>query len=642
MATFDDIAPFDETFVEGDFAHSPFLTPRSRHLGKNLPLKSSLAASLTLLGAFTLSFFPHLSALSSLLLLFTYFFAGVPPLISTLEDLLTWEINIDMLMVIAAFASLFIGSGMEGGLLLVLFAFSGALEISVQSKAKGALNALKKLAPTIIHVIQEDGTLKERALQDISVGTLIFVKAGEVVPLDGTIIEGSSFVSLTHLTGESIPLSKKVGESVPAGARNCDGALTIEVTHTSNSSTLAQIIQLIMRAQNSKPALQTAFDKLGKWYALAIITIALSIAFLIPTGSLYRALTFLIAASPCALILALPIAYFSALNACARRGILLKGGAIFDGLAKCSAIALDKTGTLTQGDLHCCAVEGSDETQAIAAACALEQGAVHPLARALVTLAQEKSISPLSIENFRSHAGFGLEAEFEGKRILIGNEALVLPKLSPEKSEELSQKIAQIKKRGELYCILLMGEEYTLFRFQEILREGVKEMVSALQHKEHVRPLMLTGDHHDNAQKIAKACGIQTFFAELRPEDKLEHIATIAAKEEIAMVGDGINDSPALARATVGISMGKVGSQTAIDTSDVIFLQDNLEQLPWLFAKARKTKHIVHENILLAFAAIVAASLPALLGWIPLWLTVILHEGGTVLVGLNALRLLKR
>lgn len=643
---------FDEFFESGrEESISPFLTPTSRSWGKNLPLKSSFVAAFCLVFSYTSSFFFPQSSLSQLFLLLTYFFAGIPALISAIEDILNFEINIDVLMTLAAFLSILIGSEREGALLLVLFSFSGSLEDMVGSKAKGAISSLKQLSPSKAWIVQADGSLMERSVKDISIGTHIHVKAGQMVPLDGKIIEGSSFLNLAHLTGETHPITRKEGDHVPAGGRNMEGAFTFEVTHTSSDSTLARIIQLIIQAQESKPKLQRWLDKMSQRYAATIIllagTLALSLPFIfsIPflgkEGSIYRSLAFLIAASPCALILAIPIAYLSAVSSCAKQGILLKGGMILDELAACKTLALDKTGTLTTGELHCLGIETfeGNKEEMLSIACALERSALHPIAQSITRYGDQLGIKPAPIAHFSSIAGYGLKGEFKGQEVVIGSPEWVLPHLEPTLISKLNEQIHDAKKRGEGLTILKAGTAAALFRFTDTLRPNIRQTLQTLQQKEGLRLVLLSGDHQESVAAVAQEIGITEFFADLRPEDKLSFIAK---ETHLAMVGDGINDAPALTRASVGISMGKLGSRTAIDASDIVLLQDNIELLGWLFSKAKKTGQIVRQNLVIAVLAIGCATLPALLGWVPLWLAVILHEGGTVVVGLNALRLLKR
>lgn len=648
---------FDEFFEMG-FAEttSPFLTVPSRVWGKNLHLKAAIFSAVLLLIAFVLFFIPQMVPISYLLLVGVYFFAGVPSLINSLEDLSQWEINIDVLMTLAAFLSILIGSPIEGALLLVLFSLSGAMEDAVSEKAKGSISALYKLIPSKALIIKEDGEVYERGVKDIEVGVKILVKPGEVIPLDGIIIEGVSSLNLVHLTGESQPQTKKEGDPVPAGARNLDGALILNVTHTSGDSTIAKIIQLVTEAQEARPPWQRWFDKMSKRYATIIILLTGLFAITLPwifnipylgvEGSFYRSIAFLIAASPCALIIATPIAYLSSVGSCARKGILLKGGITLDALAGCTAIAFDKTGTLTEGVFTCTEVLNLNSTEnlsrAIATAGALEKYSTHPIAKAIVNYVNQQKSFPVKLSEFKSISGYGVEGIIDNSTpAYLGNLEFILPKLSIKDSEDLKTLHESIRISGDSLAILLLGKEVYIFRCVDSLRPDIKKAIQQLHNEHKMQVLMLTGDHKESAEKIARELGIDHFYSELKPEDKLQIINALAQDMGIAMVGDGINDAPALARATVGISMGKLGSGAAVQASDVVLLQDNIELLPWLITKAHKTKRIVRENLFLAFSVILFATTPALLGWVPLWAAVVLHEGGTLLVGLNALRLLK-
>lgn len=646
---------FDEFFASGqEETISPFLIPSSRKWGKNLNLRLALTAACFLLAAFISAFFSQ--HLAHLFLIVVYFLAGTPALIGALEDIRNLEINIDVLMVLAALLSVTIGSGMEGGLLLVLFELSAAMEGVVEHKTKSALIHLSRLSPTKALVLDEKGDVHERALQEIRPGMRILIKAGEVVPIDGTVIAGSSFVNLVHLTGESVPLPKSTGDTIPAGARTIDGTLTVAVTRTSADSTLSHIIHLITQAHGAKPRMQRLLDHFGKRYATTIILLSLLFALLLPLffsfpylgteGSVYRALTFLIAASPCALIISTPTAYLSALSACSKKGILLKGGVLFDALTNCHQVAFDKTGTLTTGKLLLEKIiplipsPHMDETQALTLAAALERHAVHPIAEGLVQSARKKNLPHIALTHFKSIPGHGLEGVAEEMPLYIGNLDFIKKHLPPPLQENLPEILSLLEKEGGMHTLLLAGDALYAFTFRDELRAGVPAMLTTLK-KEHLNVVMLTGDRAVNAQPLATQAGIETIYAELKPEDKLKKVSQLSKESGLAMVGEGINDAPALARATVGISLGKIGSRAAIDASDIVFLHDEITLLPFLFKKAKQTLSIVRQNLTLAVSIILFASLSALFGLVPLFAAVILHEGGTILVGLNSLRLLK-
>lgn len=635
---------FDEFFASNrEETVSPFLTPGSRKWGKNLSLRSALFAGLLLACSFVFSFYS--SPASLFFLTAVYFLAGTPALINSLHDLSNFEINIDVLMTLAAFLSVIIGSELEGALLLVLFELSASMENMVSQKTRSSILSLHKLSPRVACVIGEDGVIYEKAIGEIAIGTRILIKAGEIVPLDGLVLEGRSYVNLVHLTGESQPMAKTLGDDVPAGAGNLDGTLTIRVTRTSADSTVSRIIRLITAAQDAKPKVEQFLDRFGKYYASTIILLSLCFAialpvfwnlpYLGPEGGIYRALAFLIAASPCALILATPTAYLSAISSCARRGILPKGGITLDAVATCTTIALDKTGTLTTGKLTCTGIQHLsgpplDSNLAIAIAASLERHAVHPIAEALTDYAKSKNIQTLPVENFRSIAGYGLEGTVASHPAIIGQREFI---------QEKSQ--GSLPPADKMATYLYVQGSLFAFHFTDTLRAEAQQVVAELK-KQNLRVVMLTGDHASSAKTVAQELKIDEVFADLRPEDKLVKVTELVQQSPLMMVGDGINDAPALARATVGISMGKIGSATAVDASDIIFINDDISLLDWLYKKARKTQRILRENIALALGVILFATTPALLGWVPLWVAVILHEGGTVLVGLNSLRLLKK
>lgn len=619
---------FDEFFSSGlEDTISPFLTPSSRKWGKNLHLRSALLSAFFLILAFIFSFtYPPLSYL---FLSFVYFFSGVPAIIASLNDLKNLEINIDVLMTLAAFLALAIDSGLEGALLLVLFELSHGMEHTVSDKAKSALHNLNHIAPKFAHMLDADGVQYEKSVREIQIGERVLIKHGEVIPLDGIVIEGTSSVNLVHLTGETLPVTKTVSDTVPAGAKNLESALVIEVNRTSSDSTLSRIIKLIHDAQSAKPKLQRWLDEFGKHYATAIIAFSCLFAIALPLffpmsyfgneGSLYRALAFLIAASPCALIIATPTAYLSAISASARKGILLKGGVTLDALASCSIVAFDKTGTLTTGELVCTSSDCPDEILSIAYG--LERQVTHPIATAICKLAEQKGLKPAKITDFKVIPGSGVEGLVHAERVAIG---------SPNWLK------VDAKKEGVL-AAMIVGEKSYLFRFADQVRKEMPNLLKTLP----LRPVMLTGDHAQSAKTVAEALGIEEYYANLKPEDKLDKVAQLSERGGLAMVGDGINDAPALARATVGISMGRIGSATAVDASDVVLLNDDIHLLSWLYKKSKKTGRIVKQNLTLALGVILIATTPAILGFVPLWMAVLLHEGGTVLVGLNSLRLLK-
>lgn len=622
---------------------------------------------------------------------------GVPAILDAAVDIAGLKVNIHVLMALAAFASLLMGNALEGGLLLAMFSFSHIAEEYFTERALGDVKALKESNPESALVLETSGASSfpstssmaytEVPVQKVMVGSYILVRAGEAVPVDGEVWQGRSTVTVEHLTGEAEPIEKKVGDSVPGGARNLDGMLIIKGTKTWEDSTLARIMKLTEEAQQNRPKLQRWLDEFGERYSQAVIAMSLSVALLGPLvfkwpligssvsrGSIYRALGFMVAASPCALAAA-PLAYATAVSSCASKGILLKGGQALDALASCDTIAFDKTGTLTTGDLICKAIEPiyghvsriweepklerccnpNCETEALAVAAAMEQGASHPIARAVADHIEGKVLPTLAIENFESFPGRGLEATISGlksqhggkHKALLGSLDYIASSMKLLSSSGKLVDAARSSAYGNelVRAALSVNEKVTLFHFEDKLRPGAVDVVASLK-KSGMRILMLTGDHASSANRVAKAVGIEEVHFGMKPEDKLHCIKRLSRQSGkglsrgLIMVGDGVNDAPALAAATVGVVLARNASATAVAVADVLLLQDNIDSVPFVIAKAHQTTNLVKQSVGLALSCIFIAALPSVMGFLPLWLTVLLHEGGTLLVCLNSVRAL--
>ncbi len=655
---------------------SPFLNKRSKSISRNIHLKSSLISVFLLITSFVSSFFPGslIGALSSIPLAFVFLLSGTPALISALEDLVfRKDVNIDVLMTLSAFAAFAMGHAYEGALLLVLFALSESLEDLVTLKAKSALSSIHEMAPTKACIIKNDSSVFEKSVHDVEIGAHILVRAGEIVPLDGITISGSGSLSSAHLTGESRTVDVRIGEKVASGSRLVQGSIVVLVTTKQADSTVMKIVRLITEAENTKPKFTQAFERFGRIYSLSVILITFLVLILLPTifhisihgpdGALVRAVSFLITASPCALFIAVPIAYLSALSASVKRGAILKGGNIFDRLNTCTTVAFDKTGTLTRGSFRFLkffplvqhgnvAQEITTESDVISIAASVEQHVVHPIAQAIVDYAKSQNLPFFQVNSVHVYAGVGVSADV----VVAEKISYKVDIHAPTKQDEAiiekyffeqSQPIPQ----GSLVIVSISKnqssdmEAYALYllTFEDTLREESVETVRELGALgKHVT--MLSGDHALVASRVATELGIQDWKADLKPEDKLKIIIHLSKNRNqgLVMVGDGMNDAPALARANVGISMGKLSSASARDASDIVLLEDNLKLIPWLFHKSKHTRSIVIQNLVVACAAICIGTCASLYGVIPLWAAVIVHEGSTLLVGLNALRLLKR
>lgn len=654
-----------------DDAASPFLKPSARKFAAWLELPLALVSFCLLLTAWIFSCCSLPTGAIKALVAATYFLSGMRATYHAAKDLLAFKINIDVLMTLAAYMCLITGSSLEGALLLVLFDISRNMEQLVSQKARKSLMSLRSLAPEKAAVLSQESVVSfdsptfVKNVKDVLVGQTILIKAGEIAPLDGVVALGSSHVTTAHLTGEPQAIRVKEGDEIASGSQILESPILLRVSLPASEATLTRIIKLVMQAGESKPKLELLFDRISDNYAKSIIFSSALLALFLPLlfemnylgyeGSIYRSLSFMIAASPCALILAVPISYLSALSSCARKGIVLKSGSILDSLASCCQLAFDKTGTLTYGELTVHSKVGwgqggkaeikssSSLSKFQQAALALERHSNHPLAKALVKHFETESISSsLEWKEIKQHLGSGLAAQIKiedkWQEVRLGKGAWGLEIMRAAWKKEVESEIANLEKQGAPYALLSSSEQAIIFSFKDKLRLEAKEVALKLQ--SHLLLHMLTGDHKKSAVAIAEAVSIKSVFSDLKPEDKLAKVKDLREKGPLAMIGDGINDAPALAGATVGLAMASLGSAAATVAADILLLGDDLRVLPWLFQKAYQTRRVIWQNLVLASLAIIVASTSALLGWIPLWFAVIAHEGGTVLVGLNGLRLL--
>ncbi|WOK96145.1 hypothetical protein Cni_G04852 [Canna indica] len=617
---------------------------------------------------------------------------GVSAALDAIVNIASGKVNIHVLMALAAFASVFMGNSLEGGLLLAMFNLAHIAEEYFTSRSMIDVKELKENYPDCALLLEVNGDAPQFTklnytkvpVCDLEVGSYILVRAGEAVPVDGEVFQGASTITIEHLTGETKPLERRVGDAVPGGARNLEGMLIVKVTKSWEDSTINKIVELTKEGQLNKPRLERWLDEFGEYYSKVVVALSLGIALLGPfifkwpfignsvsRGSVYRALGLMVAASPCALAVA-PLAYATAISACARKGILLKGGHVFDALAACKSIAFDKTGTLTTGKLMCKAIEPihghwlgrnkSDvslcctpncESEALAVAAAMEKGTTHPIGRALVDHSLGKELPDIFIHSFECLPGRGLFATLTGiksgmeqdlsKASLGSIEYIASLCNSTDESKKIKEAVRTSAYGSDfVQAALSINKKVTLFHFEDEPRPGVAEVIFTLKDKAKLRIMMLTGDHELSASRVAKIVGINEVYYCLKPEEKLNRVKTTARDRGggLIMVGDGINDAPALAAATVGIVLAQRASATATAVADVLLLHDNISNVPFCIAKARQTTYLVKQSVALALSCIIFASLPSVLGYLPLWLTVLLHEGGTLLVCLNSVRAL--
>lgn len=562
------------------------------------------------------------------------------------------DLDVNLLMIAAALGAGSIGYWSEGAVLIFIFALSGALETFTMNRSSRDISALMDLKPEQAIVLR-DGQEVIVPVEQLQVGDTVLVKPGERIPADGLVQEGTSAVDQASITGESVPVDKGPGDEVFAGTVNGQGALYIEVTQSSESSLFSKIIRLVKEAQSEMPKSQRFIEKFERIYARVIILVTLLLISIPPLllgetweAAFYRSMVFLVVASPCALVASIMPATLSAISNSARKGLLFKGGAYLDHISRVQVIAFDKTGTLTEGRLTVTDLEPHGELQAsdlLQAAAALESLSTHPIAKAIVLEAERDRASGSEAAwarptDFQARSGLGIEAEMEGARWRIGKPSFIVN----ETDAEVLARMAELQNEGKtVIAVERDGAVVGLIALQDRIRPETPAIVRRLK-ENGIQVAMLTGDQELTAQAIAEEAGIDLVYAELMPEDKLTIVKKLKSEYgAIAMVGDGVNDAPALAAANVGIAMGAAGSDAALETADLVLMNDDLSNIEHAISLGRRTQTIVKQNIIFAGAVIVGLISANFLLGIPLPLGVVGHEGSTILVILNGLRLLR-
>ncbi|MDT7884823.1 MAG: heavy metal translocating P-type ATPase [Thermoflexus sp.] len=577
-----------------------------------------------------------------------YFAGGFYGVIDGAAALRSGRLDVNLLMLLSALGAAFIGHAEEGATLLFLFSLSNALQTMALERTRQAIRKLLDLRPAMARRLRE-GREEQIPVEEIRVGDRLLVRPGERIPADGQVVAGFSAIDESMLTGESIPVPKGPGDLVFGGTLNGYGALEIEVTCPASDTMLTRIIRLVEEAQAQRARTQQAIDRFEQRYAWAVLggaalTLLLSGLFGEPFDrSFYRAMTLLVVASPCALVISTPAAFLSAIAAGARRGLLFKGGMALEALARVRVVAMDKTGTLTENRVAVQAIHALDGTgpdQVLGLAAAVEARSEHPIARAILEEARARGLSLPEIREVEARPGLGVIGRRNGDRIWVGSprlfqqEGIALP-------PEVHAHLKAAEQAGRTALLVYDGRWRGVIEVADRVRPEAAEAVRALR-RLGVEVAMLTGDHPAVARAVAGAVGITRIEAGLLPEEKLERIRALAREiGPVAMVGDGVNDAPALAAASVGIAMGRMGSDVAIESADVVLLQDDLRRVAEAIALARAAMRRVWQN--LAFASGVIALLVLLTFGVglPLTLAVVGHEGSTLLVVLNGLRLLR-
>lgn len=593
-----------------------------------------------------------------------YVFCGQYGVRSAIASLRELTLDVDLLMVLAALGAAAVGAPFEGALLLFLFSFSNVLQRHALERTQRAIESLLTLRPD--KALRKTATGSEIVpIESLEVGDTVIVRPGELMPVDGFVTEGHGNVDESSLTGESMPVSKSTDDEVFAGTLNQSGALEIQVTKKSADSTLAKMVKLVAEAQAEKSDTQRFLEKAEQVYAAAVIAFTIA-AFLVPwlawgesfDVAFYRAMTLMVVASPCALIISTPATVLSAIGGAARRGILIKGGLHLETAARVDIVCFDKTGTLTAGKprvteiITLAGVESplqggvSGEAGRVLAICAaLESKSEHPLAAAVVAAAGDAGIPMPAASAFQSVTGKGAEADVAGARYVVGSRRF-MNELSASGMDALLPRAGELEKLGKS-CIWLArrGEDdaveaLAVFALADTIRPEARDIAAQLHRLGVKKVVMLTGDQTAVAAAIAGEAGIDEFRAELLPADKVQFIRQLKEEGTVMMVGDGVNDAPALAAANLGVAMGAAGSDIAMETADVVLMGDKLSNIPTLVGMARHAKRVLQQNLTFASGVIVVLVAAALGFALPLPIGVIGHEGSTVLVCLNGLRLL--
>jgi Cd2+/Zn2+-exporting ATPase len=559
--------------------------------------------------------------------------------------------DMNLLMTIAVLGAAVIGEWFEAAVVTFLFALSLALESWSVGRARRAVDALLAIAPDTARLLSKDGSISDVPAANVDVGASVLVKPGDRIPLDGTVRKGESSVNQAPITGESMPVEKAPGAEVFAGTINGDGALEVEVTRVAGDSTLAQIIRMVSEAQSRRAASEQWVDRFAQVYTPAILALAIAIAVVPPLlfggawdAWVYRALVLLVIGCPCALVISTPVSIVASLAAAARHGVLVKGGVFIEVPARLRALALDKTGTLTEGAPRVVDVvptTGHSVAELLSAMAAIESHSDHPLARAIMAHVRERGISVPTADDVRAVNGRGMTARIDGKQYWLGSHRY-LEELGQETSE-VQQQIEARSTAGRSVVIVGKGDHVCGFvTLADAVRADSARVVQELRNAGVEFVVMLTGDNEATAHRIAAEVGITEVRAELLPADKVTAIEELVERYgTVAMIGDGVNDAPAMGRATIGIAMGAAGSDAAIEAADIALMTDDLSRLPWLVRHSRRTLRIIHQNVVLALGVKVVFVALTFMGVSTLWMAIAADMGVSLVVIANALRLLR-
>ncbi|WP_100489714.1 heavy metal translocating P-type ATPase [Sporolactobacillus pectinivorans] len=568
-----------------------------------------------------------------------------------LKNLLHLDFDMDTLMTIAILGAAAIGKWEEGATVVILFAISEALESYSVDAARQSIHSLMEIAPK--ETLIRRGTLELMVpVEEIKIGDIMVVKPGQKLAMDGRVVKGASVINQAAITGESIPVTKAVNDPVYAGTLNEEGLLEVKVTKRAEDTTLARIIHLVEEAQTAKAPTQTFVDRFAKVYTPVIIVSSLLLAGIPPLvmGAswgdwLYRGLALLVVGCPCSLVISTPVAIVTAIGNAARNGVIIKGGIPLENAGALKVIAFDKTGTLTKGvpEVTDIVALRRNEQSVMTLAAAIEKGSQHPLASAICRKAEKDglNVNDIVVEAFQSVIGKGVRARVNQENFYIGSPLLFEETLPDGIDMVIGKQIQSLQKQGK--TVIVFGTEseiLSLIAVADELREASSAVIRKLHQAGIGQTVMLTGDNKKAAESVGKAAGVSIVQAELLPEDKLALIKDLCERyQEAAMVGDGVNDAPALAEATVGIAMGASGTDTALETADIALMSDDLTKLPYIINLSHQAMAVIRQNVSLSLAIKAVSIVLIFPGWLTLWMAVFADVGATVIVTLNSLRL---
>jgi Cd2+/Zn2+-exporting ATPase len=607
-------------------------------------------SGIALIAGLTSPFLPGLARFSWLAFALAIVLGGVQTGRRAWTSIRARVLDINVLMLVAVAGALALGEWSEGASVVFLFALAQLLESRAMERARGAIRALMDLAPA--EALVRDGSTERRVpVEEVRVGDVIVVRPGEKIPLDGRVRAGHSYVNQSPVTGESLPVEKTAGAEVFAGTINGRGALEVDVARLQRDSTIARIVHLVERAQAQRAPSQAFVDRFARVYTPIVLVLAVLVGTVAPllfgeawSDWIYRALVLLVISCPCALVISTPVSIVSALAAAARKGVLIKGGARLERLAAVRCLAFDKTGTLTRGQLrvvNIAATDGAGAMDVLRLAASLESRSEHPIGKAIVERARHENVAFEGAEGFQALPGLGAEGLVGTDRILVGNHRLFEERelCSPQ----VHERIEAMASSGCSTVLVARGRQIVgLIGVADEIRESAKAVVEMVREQGVAHVVLLTGDNDASARSLAASLGIMEYRASLLPEDKMAAVEELRRRYgTLAMVGDGVNDAPALATADVGIAMGVVGSDAALETADVALMADELPKIPFAIRLSRAAGRNIRMNIAFSLALKGAFLVMAFTGTATLWMAVVADMGASLIVVANALRLLR-